>query len=364
MSTTKVQAPRKLTEEETLDTFEDWWFQVECYYSRDPKFADFFDNKTIKWKSRADEHRGLSKAEDASNLNTLLRALATYTSGPYVKSELLDDTRSLKDVRRVFLRFLEIEVTDHSLLNYYTISRQPSERPLVFYHRLRYHILQHHLPEGTKLSNTKTLDADEAVSTTMERFIIMEWLHRLDSRLIKFIQEKFAAELSSNSTYLISMVDSLAKNVDKYITQMDNTSSINMLATQQGQLQSTHGGPEFEEEETSVMFSRGGFHNNSPSQNTRGVNRQQFDRFRPVRQQRSTFGSGNRFNQQSLNRSRCEYCFMQAKGQGKTVEYNHDISNCPQMIAKFSKINLTSVPDQESDTEDNQEYVNFYEEQL
>ena len=51
---------------------------------------------------------------------------------------------------------------------------------------------------------------------------------------------------------------------------------------------------------------------------------------------------------------------MQAKGQGKTIEYNHDISNCPQMIAKFSNINL----DQESDTEDNQEYVNFYGEQL
>ena len=55
---------------------------------------------------------------------------------------------------------------------------------------------------------------------------------------------------------------------------------------------------------------------------------------------------------------------MQAKGQGKPVEYNHDISNCPHMIAKFSKINLTSAPDQESDTEDNQEYVSFYEEEL
>ena len=55
---------------------------------------------------------------------------------------------------------------------------------------------------------------------------------------------------------------------------------------------------------------------------------------------------------------------MQAKGQGKPVEFNHDISNCPEMIAKFSKINLTLAPDQESDTEDNQEYVSFYEDQL
>ena len=168
-----VQPARKLTEEETLDTFEDWWFQLECYYIRDPKFAEFFDKKDLKWQSRSTENRGLAKAEDASNLNTLLRALATYTSGPYVKSELLDDTKCLKDVRRVFLKFLEIDVTDHSLLDYYTILRRQNKRPLVFYHRLRYHILQHHLPEGTTVSESKVLTADETVTLTTERFIIM-----------------------------------------------------------------------------------------------------------------------------------------------------------------------------------------------
>ena len=164
-------------------------------------------------------------------MNTLLRALATYSSGPYVKKELLDETRSLKDVRQVFLRYLEIEVTDHSLLNYYSLTRRPNERPLVFYHRLRYHILQHHLPSGTVLNSKKTLAADEVISATMERFIIMEWLNRLDNRLINFIQEKFATELSASSTCLLTMVDSLAKNVDKYITQLD-MASVNLLPSQ------------------------------------------------------------------------------------------------------------------------------------
>ena len=98
MSTTKIQPPRKLTEEEDLDSFEDWWFQVECYYSRDVKFSEFFDDKKLTWQDRLVEHRGLPSADKATNLNTLLRALATYTSGPYVKNELLDTTRSLKDV--------------------------------------------------------------------------------------------------------------------------------------------------------------------------------------------------------------------------------------------------------------------------
>ena len=95
MSTTKIQPPRKLTEDEDLDSFEDWWFQVECYYSRDAKFSEFFDNKKLTWKVRTEENRGLASADQATNLNTLLRALATYTSGRYVKNELLDDTRSL-----------------------------------------------------------------------------------------------------------------------------------------------------------------------------------------------------------------------------------------------------------------------------
>ena len=55
---------------------------------------------------------------------------------------------------------------------------------------------------------------------------------------------------------------------------------------------------------------------------------------------------------------------MQAKGQGEAVDYSHDISNCPEMIAKFSRINLTSAANQEdsaTDSEENQDYVDFYE---
>ena len=58
---------------------------------------------------------------------------------------------------------------------------------------------------------------------------------------------------------------------------------------------------------------------------------------------------------------------MQSKGQGKSLDYNHNITNCLQMIAKFSKINL-ALGDQESDTEDDaeesREFQEFYSEQL
>ena len=59
---------------------------------------------------------------------------------------------------------------------------------------------------------------------------------------------------------------------------------------------------------------------------------------------------------------------MQSKGCGQNLDYFHAISNFPQMIAKFSKLNLGTAGDEDSDTESennkDQEYADFYGESL
>ena len=78
MTTTKVQPPRKLTENEDNDSFDDFWFQVICYYSRDVAFKAIFEDPNYIWQASNVQHRGLQNATQAANLNTLLRDLATY----------------------------------------------------------------------------------------------------------------------------------------------------------------------------------------------------------------------------------------------------------------------------------------------
>ena len=99
MSTTKIPPPRKLTELEDIDSFDDWWFQVECYYSRDEKFREFFNNPDFTWQSKSARYRGLGSEQKAGNLNSLLRAIATYTMGPYVKTNITDKATSLEQVK-------------------------------------------------------------------------------------------------------------------------------------------------------------------------------------------------------------------------------------------------------------------------
>ena len=54
----------------------------------------------------------------------------------------------------------------------------------------------------------------------------MEWLHRLDNALVNFVQEKFSTELSAGSNILITMIETLFKNIDNYITILNAVGAI------------------------------------------------------------------------------------------------------------------------------------------
>ena len=86
----------------------------------------------------------------------------------------------------------------------------------MFYHRLRYHMMKH-LVEKSVIIDGTALPCDEKLNPSLERLIVMEWLQRMDIRLIKFVQEKFSTELNAGSNVLITMVKTLSKNIDSYI---------------------------------------------------------------------------------------------------------------------------------------------------
>ena len=191
MSTTKVPPPRKLTEKEDLDSFEDFWFQIETYYGRDALFAVFMDDPSLRWRGKDVTNRGLRDVATATNLNTFLRALATYALGPYIKKNILENCRSLSEVKREFMKLLEIDLSDTTFMNFYEVKRRVNERPLMFYHRIRYHAERHLLRAGDRVGGV-TLDEDEKLSPTLERLIILEWLRRIDD---KYISEVCAGEI-------------------------------------------------------------------------------------------------------------------------------------------------------------------------
>ena len=109
MATTKILPPRKLTDFEDIASFDDWWSQIECYYSKDEDFREFFTSPDFTWQSKTAPYRGLESEQKAANLNNLLRAIAMFTVGPYIRTNITDKATSLAGVKEEFLKFLEIE---------------------------------------------------------------------------------------------------------------------------------------------------------------------------------------------------------------------------------------------------------------
>ena len=109
MTTSNTLPPRKLTEFEDIASFDDWWSQIECYYSKDEDFCEFFTNPDFTWQSKTAPYRGLESEQKAANLNNLLRAIAMFTVGPYIRTNITDKATSLAEVKEEFLKFLEIE---------------------------------------------------------------------------------------------------------------------------------------------------------------------------------------------------------------------------------------------------------------
>jgi hypothetical protein len=328
MSVAKIQPPRKLTDDEDLDTFEDWWFQFISYYCKDAIFKPILEDESVVWQSVSVQHRGLTTAAQCANLNSLLRSMATYAAGPYIKTSILNDTTCVADIKRTFMKFLEIELSDLTLLDYYQVMRKPNERPLRFFYRLRHHAYQHLLPKGA-LVDGKALQADEKWTPTLERLNIMEWLRRLDPRLIPYIKEKFSTELSSSSTHLMSLVETLAKNVDHYITWINqNQSSSSANAVSRPDL--SHPTEQFpwDQQELPVHPSDVCF-----QQRGRGFGRG-YPRSRPGGRGQGPRGRGG-YGYRPARFNDCEYCYVQAKVHGKNVDFRHNIKTCPQLTQVF-----------------------------
>ena len=64
-------------------------------------------------------------------------------------------------------------MNDFTALHWFTIQRKQIERPLVFFHRLRYHMTKH-LVKKNAIFEGVALQADETLSTSLECLIVME----------------------------------------------------------------------------------------------------------------------------------------------------------------------------------------------
>ena len=331
----KAHRPSRLTEDETLTSFEDWKNNSIFYLSQEASFKPFLKSDAA-WKktSEAVDHRGLADATQLQSLNNFLGVIASLAP-PLLHGDIIDDTTNLSDVFILIRNYYQFAPSESTFLKFSSIKREVTngslERPVHLYLRMRMFIL---LIAGGKIHhNGKVPTTNETFSPTVERLIVLRWLELLHPALPDHVAKVFSHELRSKS--LKDLYPQIVEQVDDLIRQVDNAGH--------------------KDTEASLLYTK--FASRRIPTN---MNRKQHSKFGQFNSRKFNSSSTkpnfkqNSFTNQSIKK--CSAC----KSVGEPF-IGHSVHNCPNISANDQPDMLKTFAldidegDVESDNSDNQE---------
>ena len=200
----KAHRPNRLTEEETLTSFEDWKNNLIFYLKQDTNFKKFLKADAVWHKSSSNvEHRGLESAEVLLQLKNFLGVIASL-SPPLLHGDLIDDSTSLADIFKQLCTYYQFAPSEATFIKFVNIKRETTngvlERPLHLYLRMRQFIQENLLLRtGKIMHNGQIPTSDEVLSATTERLIVLRWLEVLHPALPSHVANMFSQDLQTKS---------------------------------------------------------------------------------------------------------------------------------------------------------------------
>ena len=157
------------------------------------------------WNAAGDNanFRRLEDAESARHLNQFLGVIASL-SPPLLHGDIINDTTKLSDIYKLLRTYYQFVPSESTFMKFASIKREivggNLERPLHLYLRMRQFIRDNLLlSSGHIYHDGKLPSADEKLSPTTERLIVLRWLEILHPTLPAHITNVFSHDLQTKS---------------------------------------------------------------------------------------------------------------------------------------------------------------------
>ena len=231
----KVTRPNRLTNDETLTSFEDWRNNTVFYLTQDKDFANLL-KETTKWtkSSDADPNRGLASSSERQILDRFLGLIAGLAP-PLLYHEIIEDTTCITDIYRLLRNYYSFSPSEGTFIKYYSIRRDvvngTLERPLHLYLRMKQYIRDNLLLSSGKIEHDgKIPTTNESLSPTTERLIVLRWLEVLHPQLPQHVHNVFSQDLQGKS--LKDLQPRICEQIDDLLRQVaDKSENENLSAS-------------------------------------------------------------------------------------------------------------------------------------
>ena len=219
----KVTRPNRLTNDETLTSFEDWKNMLTFYLNQDKDFAELL-KETATWtkSSDADVNRGRGDGASKQVLDRFLGVIASL-SPPLLYHEIIEDTTKVADIFRLLRSYYQFSPSESTFMKYYSIRREvvngTMEKPLHLFLRMKQFIRDNLLLSSGKIEHDgKVPSTNETLSPTTERLNVLRWLEVLNPNLPKHVANIFAQDLQTKS--LKDLQPRICEQIDDLLRQV------------------------------------------------------------------------------------------------------------------------------------------------
>ena len=221
----KAQRPQRLSEDESLTSFEDWKNNLVFYLNQEKTFAALLKSDATWTKTSDDDaSRGRVDADGLFILNNFLGVIAGLAP-PLLHGDIIDDTTKLDDIFNFIRTYYQFAPSEATFIKFASIKREITngniERPVHLYLRMRQFIRDNLLLSSGKITHDgKVPTSNEKMSATTERLVVLRWLELLHPKLPDHVGKIFSSDLRTKSLkdlqpQIMDQIEDLLRDVDK-----------------------------------------------------------------------------------------------------------------------------------------------------
>ena len=200
----------RLTETETISSFNSWKQNMEFQLTTCAEFAPFLA-RNVTWRPSKVPYRGLEDdGDDVTEANRkpavqkhgvldhMIRLISSYCP-EHIQSEIERKCTSLDWIWKRIRRHYGFSKSEAHFLKLSSIKMESGERYETYFQRLMAHLYDNLLTSGSTIKFEGEEVTENEMSPTVERLAVFLWLHFIDERLPEYISRVYAKDLQSFS---------------------------------------------------------------------------------------------------------------------------------------------------------------------
>ena len=232
----RALAPRRLEQQENLQSLNQWKSVFRNYYRRCP-YNSFFLQPTTSWDNS--ESRGFTAPEPsglkrdaltlAADLDGFLECVGSYCPFDYVSDKLKSESRNVQSVWDILFEIYDLELNTSNYMDYATMTRDTDETYRGYFNRLVGFVRQHLPRNAVHAEGVSSPNTGEELTIALLDSIAIHWLLNIDKKLVGIVKTEFAAELKTKR--LCQMVKTIAQNIDELLLRYNSKDQVSLVQT-------------------------------------------------------------------------------------------------------------------------------------